>query len=146
MNKSDSTASTVSFPTLLTYSTWLVAGIWLIFTGAMLIFRLPNSDNSFFNYFFGAIRLVFGIQALRMARPVARNSNNPQKFTLRFTTVLLIIMMFVMPLLAFGFQSLMMLFGTYQPGEFYTENILRLIFIAVCYIPAIIFADWRLRK
>lgn len=147
MNKSDSNAApSISFSSLLTYSSWLVAGAWLIGTGVMLIFRPPNADNGFFNYLLGAVRVLIGVHALRTARSVALESREPQRFSLHLITGVLVMMMFAMPLLLFIFQSLAMLFGAYQPGELYTENISRLLFVAVCYIPAIIFADWRLRK
>lgn len=146
MNKSDLDASGISLSSLLTYSSWLVAGVWLIGTGVMLIFRPPNPDNGFFNYLLGAARLLIGVHALRTARSVARESRKQQRFWLQFVTGLLLTMMFVMPLLLFIFQILTMIFGTYQPDELYTENIARLVFVALCYIPAVVFADWRLRN
>ena len=146
MDKSESSAPQISHITLLTYSTWLVAGAWLIFTGAWLILNPPNTEQWFFNYFFGAIRLFTGVHALRSAGTVARRTNEPQKSTSWLMTSVLLTMMVVLPLLMFIIQTSMMTFGTYQPGESYRENLVRLISIAAGYLFATIYADWRLRK
>jgi len=146
MNKSISTPQNITHISLLTYSTWLVAGVWLIFTGVMLIYKPPDNDYWFFNYFFGAVRLLIGVHALRSARSVAHKSSEPQKLFLRAMTFILLTIILILPLLLFIFQTSIILFGTYQPGELYRENIIRLVSIAICYMLATIYADWRLRK
>jgi len=147
MNKSDSIPSlNITHTCLLTYSTWLVAGTWLIFTGAELIYKTTNGENSSSGYLFGAIRILIGVHTFRFARRVALKSSDPQNKFLLFMTATLFTIMFVLPVLSFVFVSFVALFGTYEPDEHYRENVIRIIFIAVCYLFATLFADWSLRK
>jgi hypothetical protein len=146
MIKSVSATSDITHKSLLTYSTWLVIGVWLIFTGAVLIYNTSNGDSSFFSYLFGAIRIWVGGRALKFARSITDKSNQPQALFLRCLTLLLLLLMVCLPLLVFILQTSFMLFGTYQPNESYMQNAKRLIIISVCYLLATIFAGWRLRK
>lgn len=150
MIKFDSTSASaspgISHIVLLIFSTWLVAGAWLIFTGAELIYKMSNGDSSFAGYFFGTVRILIGVHTFRFARPVAIKSSDSQKTFILFMTSTLFTIMIVLPVLSFIFVSSVALLGTYEPDEHYRENALRLLAIAICYMLAIIFADWRLRK
>jgi uncharacterized membrane protein len=146
MNKSASTPQNITHTSLLTYSTWLVAGVWLVFTGVELIYKTSNGDNSFFNYLFGAVRILIGIHTFKFAHLVAYKSNDPQISFLRAMTSILFTIMIVLPLLRFILETTAALFGTYQPGEPYRENATRIVFTAACYLFATLFADWWLRK
>ncbi|MDQ3712385.1 MAG: hypothetical protein M3388_09225 [Acidobacteriota bacterium] len=89
---------------------------------------------------------MIGVHDFRAAHSVAGKTNKPQKLTLRLMTCILLTIMVVLPLLLFMLQTSMMLFGTYQPGKLYRENVIKLVSISICYMLATIYADWRLRK
>ena len=146
MNKTNSTLSTVSHITLLAYSTWLVVGIWLIFTGAELIYKTSNGNDSSFNYLFGALRFLVGVNALRTAPTAAQKSGEPLGLSFKVLTYLLLILLVGLPFLVLIYQISKILFGTFQPDKLYRETAVRLLIVGVCYLFATFFADWRLRK
>ena len=145
MNKTNSTSPNIKKTSLLTFSTWLAIGFWLIFTGAELIFKTPSDDNSL-GYLLGAFRIFVGVHAVRSARLVADKSREPQGASLRSLTSIILFAIVGLPLLLFIYQTLIILFGVEQPNELYRENAVRLMTIAVCYLIATIFAGWRLKE
>lgn len=145
MNEADATRN-VSHISLLTYSTWLVLGIWLLSTGGRLIFKTADGDHSFLNYFLGAVRILIGLNAAAAAHSVARRADLPAGFSIRLLTYILVGLLVGLPLLLFVLQIAVAVFGTYQLGELYTENVTRLIFIAVCYLLATVYAGRKLSK
>lgn len=132
--------------TLLTYSTWLVVGSWLIATGAQEIYKVSNSDNSFLIYLIGVVRIFIGVHALRSAYAVTLQASGPQGFSLRVLTFILLILMIGAPLFVLIFQTLASLFTGYQPDEKYLENGMRIVYIGGGYLLATLFAGWRLAK
>jgi hypothetical protein len=145
MNEKSSDSSKVTHLSLLTYSTWLVVGVWLIFTGIGLIFSNISGDFALVNFLFGALRFYVGIRALQTARMITYKSNQPQGLLIRFLTFTLLILIIDAPFLIFVFQSAPILFGISAPGDHYRADAERIILIAGCYLLATLFGGWQLR-
>lgn len=118
-------------------------GIWLIFTGVKLIYQPPETDSRTLDYLVGAFRILIRLNAMRTVPSVAHRADQTKNLFLRVLTNLLVIMLIGLPLLLLVTQTLATFFGIGQPDELAAETVTRIIFTAVCYLLATLFAGWR---
>ncbi len=145
-SESAKTSQIVTDGSLLAYTTWLVFGISLTVQGGNRLFQTAHADNSFYNYFMGALQVIVGASAFWSADKFFRWWNDPYASVVRKMTVVLLIALAGVPLFLFIVHSLTILFGQAEAGELYRQTVVRLVTVSVYYLLANLIVNLRLKN
>lgn len=147
MSETRPQSSDTSHVALLSYSTWLGGGMWLIYTGCRLFFQNSDSmETALFNSIFGFLRIFLGLKAIQMAREIPYRINGIQRRFFRLLTNIFITLTVGIPFAIFIFHIFVVFSGRREPDDFFLQNAINLLTAATFYLFATIYAGWKMSK
>jgi hypothetical protein len=136
----------IAHSSLLIYSTWLAVGAWLVYCGVVLILEAETGSARSLGYFFGLVRIAFGLNALRLARAMTNWAIGQNGTFFKVLAYIIMLVIAGIPLITLLFHAVGIATGHHVPHDVFQQNAATLLIVAAFYFLGTLYAGWRLER